>query len=63
MKLLADCPVIPAGAFSIVWRRMSWFGWDIGRELVEREVEQPAVQRAFFAQFFFFLRRSASLLS
>ena len=46
-KLLAGCRMVPAEAFSIFWRRRSWLGWGIGRKLVEREVEQPAGQRAF----------------
>ena len=47
-KLLTGCRTIPAEAFSIFWRQRSWLGMGIGRELVEREAEQPAVQRAFF---------------
>ena len=51
---VAGCRTGPAEASWIFWRRMSWLERGIGRELVEREVEQPAVQRAFFFVIFFF---------
>jgi len=50
-KLLAGCRTTPAEDFSIFWMRRSWLEQGIGRELVEREVEQPAVQRTFFVIF------------
>ena len=60
MKLPAGCRVVPVEASSVFWRQMSWLEWGIGRELVEREIEQPAVQRAFLF-FVIFSGRSASL--